>query len=92
MEVPIIPETGINDIILEQINDYVSTFIEQTIRYGNSIPMSTREKYFEKIVKDFQEWYKKYPEVHSIDCVKKALIFCPELEKEYKPCVVIDNN
>lgn len=82
MEVPTIPETGINEIILEQINEYISTLIEQMVRYGNSIPSSTRDEYFKQITKDFQEWYKKYPEVHSIECVKQALIFCSIAKEE----------
>lgn len=47
MEVPTIPETGMNEIILEQM-----------VRYGNSIPSSTRDEYFKQITKNFQEWYK----------------------------------
>jgi hypothetical protein len=82
MEVPAIPEDGINEIVIQQINDYISLLIQHSIKYGNSILMSTRDEYFKQITKDFQEWYKKYPEVQSIKCVKEALIFCKTVEEE----------
>lgn len=95
MEVPHIPETGVDEAIDEQIKNYISSLIESIIRYGNSIPTSAREEYVKQITKDFQNWYKKYPEVHSNKYVKQALIFCTmKNEEECVPmkCETLDEN
>ncbi len=78
MEVPTIPETGTDEIVTKQITEYTELLIGHVMRYGNSIPYSSRAEYVRQIVKDFQEWYAnvivKYPEVQTIECVKNAFI------------------
>jgi hypothetical protein len=72
MEVPIIPETGIDSVVLEKIVSYTSLLDNHIMKYGNSIPFSSKEDYVKQIKKDFQEWYFNYPDVQSIECVKNV--------------------
>jgi hypothetical protein len=97
MEETTIPETDIDEVTLEQINDYVFWFIDKIVKYGNYIPGSSREDYIKQITKDFQEWYGKYPDTHYIECVNRAraLAFCiPKEEEEKEEYIPIhqDNN
>jgi len=82
MEVPTIPKTGIDQFVIENINDYVNSLIKIIVKYGNSIPYGPRAEYLEQITNNFQMWYNRYPEVHSIDCVKNALDMCKNI-----PCI-----
>jgi hypothetical protein len=91
MQVPTIPETGIDSDVLDEITDYTSHLNEHIMRYGNSVPGSSKADYAEEIVRDFKKWYNKHPEVQSIECVKNALsmtscLVCViEKEEEEKP-------
>jgi hypothetical protein len=82
MQVPTIPETGVDSFVLEEINSYTALLIEHIMKYGNNIPHSSRAEYVGTIAKDFQEWYNKHPEVHSIECVKNALSMSKNI-----PCI-----
>ncbi len=93
MEVPTIPKTGIDEITSKQITDYTDLLMNHILRYGNSIPHSSKAEYVEHIARDFQDWYNntidKYPDVQTIECVKKAFIMTNNI-----PCIqekTIDN-
>ena len=82
MEAPIIPETGIDYVVLEKIKKYTGQLFEHVMRYGNSMPNSSKEDYVWSIAKEFQEWYNEYPQVRSLECVEYALDFTRNI-----PCI-----
>jgi len=77
---PIVPKI-LDSVILKEIDNYCSFINEQILKYGNSIPLSSRSEYAQEIAKEFNDWYNYNHSIQIIESVKNTLIFTTSIIK-----------